>query len=544
MKRKISLAIVALIGLSAFTPAAEPYFEIAKNLDIFASLFREVNAYYVDEINPKPLLHTGIHGMLESLDPYNEFVPEENLEAFTIQTTGQYAGIGALITTLNNRNVVTHPYENFPAHRAGMRVGDEVIAVDGKNVRGLSTRETSLLLKGNPRSEVTVTVDRQGKEISFKLVREQIKINNVTYQGMLDKQIGYIKMEEFTTGASREVESALASLRQQGARRFVLDLRDNPGGLMYEAINLVNLFIPKGKEVVSTKGKVREWNKRYTTLNAPVDLESPLVVLIDGGSASASEIVAGALQDYDRAVLVGQKSFGKGLVQVTQDLPYQAKVKITTARYHIPSGRCIQAIDYAHRKSDGTVQKFADSLKQTFRTMHGRLVYDGGGLDPDIVVAREPYGSALIQLAQSGLLFDYATRYCASATAPSSFVNFKLTDAEFSAFDAWLKQRAFTYTTELEAHVSKLLDESRNYPHAENLRPALQSLKSKIAENHSGYLIRFRDEIQPLLEEEIGFHMALHRGRTEASFDHDKELLEAKRILSDEATYRNLLQPR
>lgn len=543
MKRKISLAVVAATVLLAFTPAAEPYFEIAKNLDIFTTLFREVNAYYVDEVNPKPLVHTGIAGMLESLDPYTDFIPEEDLEAFSIQTTGQYAGIGALITTLNNRNVVTHPYENYPAHRAGMRVGDEIIAVDGKNVRGKTTRETSLLLKGSPRSEVTVTVDRQGKEISFKLTREQIKINNVTYQGMLDNQIGYIKMEEFTPGASREVETALATLRQQGARRFILDLRDNPGGLMYEAINIVNLFIPKGKEVVSTKGKVREWNKSYATLNAPVDLETPLVVLIDGGSASASEIVAGALQDYDRAVLVGQKTFGKGLVQTTRQLPYKAQVKITTARYHIPSGRCIQAIDYTHRKADGSVQKFADSLKQAFKTMQGRTVYDGGGLDPDIVVTRAPYGSALIQLAQSGLLFEYATKYSAEHNPPSSFINFSLNDTEFAAFDSWLKVRKFVYTTDLEAQVTRMLDESTTNPHAEDLKPALQTMKGKISANHAGYLTRFRDEIQPLLEEEIGFHMALHRGRVEASFDHDKEVLEAKRILFDDAAYRKILQP-
>lgn len=543
MKRKISLAVVAATVLLAFTPAADPYFEIAKNLDIFTTLFREVNAYYVDEVNPKPLVQTGIGGMLETLDPYTDFIPEEDLEAFSIQTTGQYAGIGALITTLNNRNIVTHPYENYPAHSAGIRVGDEVVAVDGKNVRGKTTRETSLLLKGSPRSEVTVTIDRQGKEVSFKLTRELIKINNVTYQGMLDNQIGYIRMEEFTPGAAREVESALNSLRQQGARRYILDLRDNPGGLMYEAINIVNLFIPKGKEVVSTKGKVREWNKSYATLNAPLDLETPLVVLIDGGSASASEIVAGALQDYDRAVLIGQKTFGKGLVQTTRQLPYKAQVKITTARYHIPSGRCIQAIDYTHRKEDGTVQKFADSLKQAFKTMRGRTVYDGGGLDPDIVVTRAPYGSALIQLAQSGLLFEYATAYCAEHNPPASFINFSLSDTEFAAFDSWLKGRKFIYTTDLEAQVANMLDESKANPHAEDLKPTLQTMKGKISDNHAGYLIRFRDEIQPLLEEEIGFHMALHRGRVEASFDHDKELLEAKRILSDDAAYRKILQP-
>lgn len=544
MKRKISLAVAAAIVLLAFSPPAEPYFEIAKNLDIFTSMFREVNAFYVDEVNPQSLTESGIEGMLETLDPYTVFIPEEDKEAFTIQTTGQYAGIGALITTLNNKNIVTHPYESFPAHRAGIKVGDEIIAVDGKNVRGRTTRETSAFLKGNPKSEVTVTVDRQGKEFTFRLSREQIKINNVTYRGILGNGIGYIRLEEFTPGASREIESAIQLLKQQGATSLILDLRDNPGGLLYEAVNIVNLFVPKGKEVVATRGKVADWNKSYATLNPPIDLQIPLVVLVDEGSASASEIVAGAMQDYDRAVLVGQKTYGKGLVQTTRQLSYGAQVKVTTARYYIPSGRCIQARDYSHRDGNGSVKKFADSLKQAFKTSQGRTVYDGGGLDPDVKVSREPYGSALIQLAQSGLIFEYASKYCFEHPEPASFVNFALTDIEYHGFDTWLKTRKFVYTTELEKQVDGLVAKAKESRNQNDLEPALLAMKSKIAENHAGYMTRFRDEIQPLLEEEIGFHYALHRGRTEASFDHDKALLEARRILSEDNIYRKLLLPR
>lgn len=544
MKRKISLAAAVCLGLLAFTPVTDPYFDIARNLDIFTTLFREVNAYYVDEVNPESLAQTGIEGMLESLDPYTDFIAEEDMEAFSIQTTGQYAGIGALISTLNNRNVVTHPYENFPAHRAGVKVGDEIIAVDGKTVRGLTTRETSVLLKGNPQSTVSITVDRQGKQFQFKLTREKIKISNVTYSGMLEKDIGYIRLEEFTPGASREVEAAMQALKAQGATRLMLDLRDNPGGLLYEAVNIVNLFIPKGKEVVATKGKVSDWNKSYSTLNAPVDLQTPLAVLIDGGSASASEIVAGALQDYDRAVLVGQKTYGKGLVQTTRQLPFGAQVKITTARYYIPSGRCIQAIDYAHRSADGSVKRFADSLKNAFKTSSGRTVYDGGGLDPDVPITRAPYGSALIQLAQSGLLFEYASKYCFEHPAPASFVNFSLSDTEYKAFDAWLKSRKFAYATDLEKQVEGLAEKAKQVRTPTTLDPILQSMKGKITANHAGYMTRFRDEIQPLLEEEIGFHAALHRGRTEASFDHDATLLEARRLLSDRDAYQKLLTPR
>jgi carboxyl-terminal processing protease len=542
MKRKISLAAASTLLLLAFTPAAEPYFEIAKNLDIFTTMFREVNALYVDEVNPQSLTQSGIQGMLESLDPYTDFISEDDKEAFSIQTTGQYAGIGALITTLNNRNIVTHPYENFPAHRAGIKVGDEIIAIDGKNVRGKTTRETSVLLKGNPKSDVSVTIDRQGKELSFKLSREQIKINNVTYRGLLGGGIGYVRLEEFTPGASNEMETAVVWLKQQGATSLILDLRGNSGGLLYEAVNIVNLFIPKGKEVVATKGKVREWNKRYATLNSPVDLQSPVVVLVDGGSASAAEIVAGALQDYDRAVLVGQRTYGKGLVQTTRQVSYGAQVKITVARYYTPSGRCIQALDYSHRDRDGSVKKIADSLKHPFKTAGGRTVYDGGGLDPDVALNREPYGPALLQLSQSGLIFEYAITYCAEHPEPESFMNFSLPDAEYNAFDAWLKSKNFVYSTDLEKHIDGLLTQANESRLQSELQGPLQMMKGKITEYHAGYMTRFRDEILPILEEEIGFHYALHRGRVEASFDHDPTLQEARRILADNLAYRKLLQ--
>lgn len=543
MKRKLSLALATCLVLLALSPPAEPYFEIAKNLDIFATLFREVNAFYVDEVNPESLIQTGIHGMLETLDPYTDFIPEEDKEAFNIQTTGQYAGIGALITPLNQRNLVIHPYENFPAHRAGIKVGDEIIAIDGKNVKGKTTRETSALLKGSPHSDVSITVDRQGKELSFKLTREQIKISNVTYRGMVGEGIGYIRMEEFTPGASKEVEDAIAALKSQGAHKFILDLRDNPGGLLYEAVNIVNLFVPKGKEVVSTRGKVKQWSRSYSTLNAPVDLQSPLVVLVNGSSASASEIVAGSLQDYDRAVLIGQRTFGKGLVQTTRQLPYQAQVKITTARYYIPSGRCIQALDYEHRSKDGSVKAFADSTKTAFKTSQGRTMYDGGGLDPDIAIARDPYPSALVQLGESGLLFEFASKYCFEHPNLSDFLTFKLSDTDYRQFELWLKDRKFVYTTELEKQANELLSQAKERRSMQELTPALQSLKGKIEANHAGFLSRFRDEIQPMLEEEIGFHAALHRGRVEVSFKHDRELEEARKLLADPSAIQRLLIP-
>ncbi|HWA33418.1 MAG TPA: S41 family peptidase [Cyclobacteriaceae bacterium] len=544
MKRKISLSI-ALIAILffAFKGPGEKYFDIAKSLDIFATLFKEVNAYYVDEIEPKKLVQTGIQGMLESLDPYTDYIPEEDLEAFSIQTTGQYAGVGALIGVVNKKTVITHPYENFPAHRAGLHVGDEFVSVDGKNVKGKPSAEISALLKGNPNSELKVVVERMGKPISVTLSREKIKISNVVYQGIIDNGIGYIKLDDFTPGAAKEVEEAMNNLKQKGATKIILDLRDNPGGLLHEAVNIVNLFIPKGKEVVSTKGKVQDWNKSYTTLNNPVDTQIPLAILTSGGSASASEIVAGALQDYDRAVLVGQKTFGKGLVQTTRPLAYNAQLKVTTAKYYTPSGRCIQALDYTHRKNDGTVEKFADSVKSSFKTSGGRIVYDGGGLDPDVVVPTEPIGSAIVELVRSGLVFDFATRYCNEHPVPADMHKFKLTPADLQQFESWVNEQHFTYSTDLEREAAELVAAAKNERFYSELQSSLTALQNKIQQNHSGYMTRFQPEIQNILESEIAFHYMLNKGRTEVGLASDKEIAEAKRILSDSHSYQKFLLP-
>ncbi|MFZ6013723.1 MAG: S41 family peptidase, partial [Bacteroidota bacterium] len=352
-----TILVIFIISAFAFRKPAEKYFDIAKSLDIFATLFKEVNAYYVDEVEPQKLIRKGIDGMLESLDPYTDYIPEDELESFRITTTGQYGGIGALIGVINKKTVVTHPYKNFPAYKNGIKVGDEIISVDGKNIQGKPTSDVSSLLKGQPKTDVEVRIKRYGRkeELVFKLKREKISVSNIAYYGLIEPQIGYIKLDDFTPGASHEVLDALTELKEKGAKSLILDLRENPGGLLHEAVNIVSLFIPKGLEVVSTKGKVDEWNKSYKTLNNPIDTEIPIVVLTSEGSASASEIVAGALQDYDRAVLVGDRTFGKGLVQTTRTLTYNAQLKVTTAKYYIPSGRCIQALDYTHRKADGTV---------------------------------------------------------------------------------------------------------------------------------------------------------------------------------------------
>lgn len=543
-KTKFLVVILSVLVIFSFSVPGDRYFEIAKSLDIFATLFKEVNAYYVDDVDPRKLISTGIEGMLESLDPYTDYIPEEDLEAFSIQTTGQYAGIGALIGLINKKIVVTNPYEGFPAYNAGVKVGDELISVDGKNVEGKATAETSALLKGKAKTEVELVIRREGKKenLHLKITRDKIKVSNVVYQGITDGDVGYIKLDDFTPDAGKEVEEALIKLKEKGAKKIILDLRENPGGLLYEAVNIVNVFIPKGLEVVQTKGKVQEWNKSYVTLNNPVDIEIPLAVLTSNGSASASEIVAGALQDYDRAILVGQKTFGKGLVQTTRQLAYNAQLKVTTAKYYIPSGRCIQALDYANRKKDGTVGKIADSLKIEFKTKGGRKVFDGGGLDPDVAVANEFLGSVSEGLVTSGFIFEYANKYCGEhPDSPATMRNFKLTDPEYAKFLVWLKDKNFKYSTELEKQADKLIEIAKNERHYDELQNQLTSLKLKISQNHASDFVRFKNEISPILEGEIAFHYRLTTGQAEISFDKDSEIIQASKMLSDLAAYRKLL---
>ena len=372
--------IILCVAGGALQKPAEKYFDIAKSLDIFATLFKEVNAYYVDEVDPEKLIGHGIEGMLQSLDPYTDYIPEEEIESFQISTTGQYGGIGAVIGIIKEKTVVTHPYRNFPAFKSGMRVGDEIVSVDGNSVKGKSPVEISTMLKGPARTKVEIKVKRAGRKETetLEILREKISVSNLSYFGMAEPGIGYMRLDDFTPGAANEVAVAMKKLKAEGAYKLILDVRNNPGGLLHEAVNIVGLFVDKGLPVVSTKGKVDEWNKTYKTLSAPVDRQMELVILVGEGSASASEIVAGALQDYDRAVLVGQRTFGKGLVQTTRRLAYNAQLKVTTAKYFIPSGRCIQALDYAHRKTDGSAERFADSAKIEFKTRAGRKVFDGG----------------------------------------------------------------------------------------------------------------------------------------------------------------------
>jgi len=478
VKRSRNLVLVVILAslALAFRGPAERYFEIAKNLDIFATLFKEVNAYYVDEVDPDQLIRSGIDSMLATLDPYTNYIPEDEIESFRSMTTGQYAGIGAMIGKIDNKVIITMPYEGFAADKSGLKIGDELLSVNGKPVNNLSVSEISDLLKGQVNTEVQVKINRFGntQPIDISIKRERITVSNVPYFGLVADDIGYIKLEDFTTNASDEVASALKNLKEQGAEKIILDLRSNPGGLLSEAVNVSNIFISKKKEVVSTKGKVEEWNKTYKTLNEPVDTEIPLVVMANGGSASAAEIVSGVVQDYDRGIIVGNKTFGKGLVQTTRPLSYNSQLKVTTAKYYIPSGRCIQALDYTNRNEDGSVYKVADSLKNQFKTTRGRIVYDGEGLSPDINVDYLQLAPITITLVTRGLIFEYATIYAHNNKDIQSPDAFNLSDKEYEQFKLWLEDKEYDYTTQVERNVENLFESAREEKYYRDIEGSLK----------------------------------------------------------------------
>ncbi|GJM28521.1 MAG: peptidase S41 [Cyclobacteriaceae bacterium] len=544
---KLSMFLVSVLVVGAFlafnTPT-EKYFEITKNLDIFATLYKEVNTYYVDDVDPNQLIKTGINAMLESLDPYTNYIPEDDIEDYRTMTTGQYGGIGALIGTRNGRNMIIMPYEGFPAHEAGLKIGDEIITVDGINVKEKAYTDISKLLRGQANSKLIIAVKRYETPdlIQVEMTREKITIDNVQYYGMVEDGIGYIKLSDFTTNAGKEVKNAVVELKGKGATKFIVDLRGNPGGLLNEAVNVSNIFIPKGSEVVSTKGKMTDWNKTYKALNPPVDTEMPLVILTSSSSASASEIVAGVVQDYDRGVLVGQKTFGKGLVQATRPLTYNSQLKVTTAKYYIPSGRCIQAIDYSHRNDDGSVGKVPDSLKVAFKTKNGRTVYDGGGVDPDIQVDLEYLAPIAVSLVGNGLIFDYATEYYYSHPTVASSRDFRLTDQEYQQFITWLKDKDYDYTTRVESTIDDLIKMAKKEKYYEDIDDQIYSLKEKVQHNKDTDLQKFKSDIKQILEEEISSRYYLRKGVVETSFNSDEAIRAAVEVLNDSARYAELLQ--
>jgi len=517
------------------------YFQIVKSLDIFTTLFKEVNAYYVEEVNPTELMKIGIDAMLSSLDPYTDYIPEDDIEDYRTMTTGEYGGIGAVIDKKGGINTVVMPYKNAPAVRAGLLIGDQILKINDIALSGKKAYEISNLLKSQINAQITLEIKRMNSPEVFQisLATEKIVIKNVPYAGLVKAGLGYIKLTDFTTNAGKEVSAALKELTQQGASKLILDLRGNPGGLLDEAINVSNIFIPKGAEIVSTKGKLEEWTKVYSTKSQPVDAEIPLVVLTDRRSASAAEIVAGVVQDYDRGVLVGRKTYGKGLVQQTRPLAYNAQLKVTTAKYYIPSGRCIQAIDY----STESTAKIADSLKSTFQTSSGRSVLDGGGVDPDILIAPSKFANVSYRLMQKDLIFNYATKYYFDHDTLTSARDFELSPPEFQQFLAWLGNQAFDYQTPLEIKLKQALDLAKETARSEQVHQSIIELKALLQSEKKKDLIQYEGEIKQLLEQDIVSRYYLQEGIIEASFDTDPDILKAVEILEDSEAYDGILKP-
>lgn len=546
MRKLLIVLLIPVLGVFAFsfTPPAERYFEIAKNLDIFASLFKEVNALYVDEVNPNQLIRTGIDAMLMSLDPYTNFIAEDEVETYRTMNTGQYGGIGAVTRVIGNRTLVTMIYEGYPAEKNGLKIGDEVIKMDEVELAKISIEEANQLMRGQVGTNVKLTVKRMGSPelIHLEFKREKIKVSNVPYFGMVGTNTGYIQLTDFTPDAGKEVRNAVVDLKEQGAKSIILDLRDNPGGLLFEAVNICNIFIPKGKKVVTTKGKVQNSNVTYETLNNPVDLEIPVAVLINRGSASASEIVAGTLQDYDRAIIIGEKSFGKGLVQIPRQLSYNSQVKITTAKYYTPTGRCIQVLDYSHRREDGSVGAIPDSVKKEFKTTNGRIVYDGGGIDPDIVLDGNEASSLTQMLYINGYIFDYATLYASQHPTIPPAREFKLTDKDYDAFVNFVKSKQYNYRSPVEVELSVLKEQAKRERYYEELSPQIEQIAELLKESRKNDLYTFKDQIKMLLEQDIASRYYLEKGITEVEFKNDADIEQSVAVLNKIEEYKKILR--
>lgn len=547
--KKITLTIliilVAGMGLMSFDDD-QKNFEIAKDLDIYVTLFNELNTFYVDPINPDQLVKSSIDQMLSSLDPYTNFISEDEMEDFQFMTTGEYAGIGAVISKQNGKIVIADPYEGYPAQKSGIKAGDILLEVDGKSTENMSTEDVSSLLKGPAHKPVKIKLQRPGekKPIEVDVIREKITINAVPYYGMLDKSTGYIRLSSFTQNSGDEVRKALLDLKSRyNPKSLILDLRSNPGGLLVDAVQIVNLFVPRGEEIVSTRGKVKQWDKTYFATEEPVDTTIQLAVLVNRNSASASEIVAGSMQDLDRGIIVGTRTYGKGLVQTTRDLSYNTKLKVTTAKYYIPSGRCIQILDYAHRNPDGSVGSIPDSLITEFKTKHGRDVFDGGGVAPDVYMAPDELSGLSYDLSNKFLIFDYATRFANSHESIASPEDFKITDDIYNDFISFVSKQGFQYDSQSEEELQKLVEITKKEKYYDAASKDLAALKADLTPNLENDLQKFKPEISELLKDEIVSRYYYQKGAIRAAIKDDKVIDKAVDILNNKNVYAGYFTP-
>lgn len=517
-------------------------FRIAKNLDIFYSLFRELNTFYVDQIDPDKLIRTALDAMLKTLDPYTVYYPESEGDEVTFMTTGKYGGIGSLIRPEGEFVVISMIYKGFPADIAGLKAGDILRKADGVSLKGLTSEQVSEKLKGNPGTTIKLTVERNGTEKDYEVKREKVVVPPVPYYGMLDAKTGYIRFANFTQDCSEDVRNALIALKANNARQIILDLRGNPGGLLTEAVSVVNLFVGPGCEVVSTKGKVKQFDEDFKTTKAAVDENIPLAVLINRGSASASEIVAGAIQDLDRGIIIGQRSYGKGLVQITRPLSYNAQLKLTTAKYYIPSGRCIQALDFSHPNPDGSVGIVPDSLITDFKTRNGRIVRNGGGIAPDIGIQPESLSQIASELYVRNYIFDFATQYYWSHPTPVSAGEFTFTDNDFSDFKGFLAKRGFSYQTDTEESLNNLISTAKKEKYYDMHKQLFSDLEKDLNHSLDQDLTSFKQEIEQLIEDELTSRYFYEAGSIAWTLKTDKQVWKADEILDNTEEYSSILQ--
>jgi carboxyl-terminal processing protease len=537
-----SLVFITAVITTAFLATQETRdFRIAKNLDIFFSMFRELNTFYVDEIDPDKLVKTGIDNMLNTLDPYTVYYPESEADEFSFMTTGKYGGIGSMVRNNGEYTIISEVYKGFPADKAGIKTGDLLKSVDGTSLKGLSTDRVSDKLKGNPGTEIIVTIERNGKESEIKMKREKIAVPPVPYYGMIDQKTGYIRFNSFTQNCIDDVKNALLDLKTKNPEQIVLDLRSNPGGLLSEAVEIVNLFVGPGNDVVATKGKVKRFDEAYKTTKTAIDEKIPLAVIINRGSASASEIVAGAIQDLDRGVIVGQRSYGKGLVQVTRPLSYNTQIKLTTAKYYIPSGRCIQARDFSHPNEDGSVGIIPDSLIKEFKTRNGRIVKDGGGIAPDVEILPETLSQISAELFLRNFIFDYATRYYWAHPDVKSPEQFIFSDQDYADFRKFLSERSFDYSTQTEESLKETISNAVKENYYEPNKEFFTKLEAELSHNLDKDLTRYRSEITELLEDEIIGRYFYEEGAIAWTLKNDEQLLKAVEILNNKGKYSSLL---
>lgn len=544
--RKKSLHKIALLCISfllILPSKAQNDFEIAKNVDIFVSVLKELNAKYADEISPGTLTQTAIDAMLESLDPYTVFYPESQIENFRIMTTGQYGGVGAIIQQQGDHVVFAELYENSPAAQAGILPGDKILKINGQLVSGKTSNDVSNFLKGEPGTNAQVEIERPSanKKMNFTIVRKEIKLPNIPYYGMVDQHVGYIRMDQFTENAGSEVKEAFIKLKEQGMTSLVFDLRNNGGGLLHEAVNIMNIFVDQNTLIAETKGKVKEQTNTFKTRFPVTDKNIPVVILVNNFSASSSEIVAGAFQDLDRGVIVGKRTFGKGLVQNVLPLSYNTSLKITVSKYYIPSGRCVQNVDYFTKDSLKPTVHIPDSLAVPFKTKNGRTVYDKGGIEPDVATPEVAPSNILIALVMNNLIFDFANQYHAAHPTISPAAQFKVDDVIYKEFTDFLQDKHYTYTTESEEVLKTFQKVAGEEHYFEAVKSLYEEIQKKIEEEKANDLIKFKEEISQFLAGEIILRYYYQKGRIMNSLSYDPDIKEAVSILRNTAKYKSIL---